>query len=151
MKPVYICPHIADTTAYIGAPTSENDPAFYCPDCAVQRIAELVETLKPAAVYRLLFVEVQHAREITKAIQTFTFKLKHSHPERSLVRNRTQCVGRYIYNAAGLGTSKQERFRRYNVPDADWRPRRIGIPCEIEPKSLSSFSGVEAYNRTVTA
>ena len=95
----------------------------------------------------MMFVEPQHATAITHAMQNFTFKLRQTNPERSLVRNRTQCVARYIYNAAGLGHSLQPRFRRYNVPDADWRPRRIGIPCEIEKRSLSSFSGVEAYNR----
>jgi len=146
-----MCAHIVDeTTPCVGLPDENNNPAFYCPACTVQRVAELVLTLKPAAVYRMMYVEPQHATAITHAMQNFTFKLRQTNPERSLVRNRTQCVARYIYNAAGLGHSLQSRFRRYNVPDADWRPRRIGIPCEIEKKSLSSFSGVEVFNRVVT-
>ena len=147
-----MCAHIVDeTTPCAGLPNDNNEPAFYCVSCTVERVTELVETMKPAAVFRLIYVEPQHVPAIVRAMQIFTIALKKSNPERSLVRNRVQCTARYLWNAAGLGHSKQERFRRYNVPDADWRPRRIGIPCEIEKKSLSSYSDVVAYNRTVTA
>jgi hypothetical protein len=152
LKPVYICPHIVDeTTAYVGIPTISNDPAFLCPDCGAERIAELAETMQPADIFRLLFVEKQHAPEITKAIQRFTIVLKQSDPSNTLTKNRAQTVARYICNAHGLGTSKQERFVRLRYGQDDGIPsykRKLEHYRRAqEPKSLSSFSGVEAYNR----
>ena len=150
--PILCEQHYPTPGPYAGLPNSHNKPAFYCVSCTVERVAKLVETMKPAAVFRLMYVEPQHVPAIVRAMQIFTIALKKSNPERSLVRNRVPSLSRYLWEYfAGLGHSKQERFRRYNVPDADWRPRRIGIPCEIEKKSLSSYSDVVAYNRTVTA
>ena len=111
-------------------------------------------TLKPAAVYRMMFIEPQHATAITHAMQNFTFKLRQTNPERSLVRNRTQCVARYIYNAAGLGHSLQPRFQRYRVNQDDNRGpsyrRSVIVPRLVEPKSLSAYGRqgeFVAYNR----
>ena len=148
-----MCAHIVDeTTPCAGLPNDNNEPAFYCVSCTVERVAELVETMKPAAVFRLMYVEPQHVPAIVRAMQVFTIALKKSNPERSLVRNRVQCAARYLWNAAGLGHSKQERFRRYGFDDGrgpSYRRTKF-IPCVVEKTALSNYGRqgeYEAYNR----
>jgi hypothetical protein len=148
-----LCEHITETTPYAGLPDNNNNPAYLCAQCFTSRVAKLVETMKPAAVFRLIYVEPQHVPAIVRAMQIFTIALKKSNPERSLVRNRVQCTARYLWNAAGLGHSKQERFTRYFNRDDNGPPsyRRHKIIMPItEPKSLSSYGRqgeYEAYNR----
>ena len=150
-----LCPHITDdTTPFAGLPDANNEPRFYCPACLIQRIAVLVQTLNPVSVFRLMHVPQEHAQAITRAMMSYTLVLKQSQPTQSLVRNRCQCVARYIANAAGLGSSKQERFQRYKFGQDDKRgpsyTRTVVVPRLREPKSLSSASHVEVWNRTVT-
>ncbi len=151
-----ICDHItSDEVPYAGLPDANSQPRYYCPACLLQTIVVLVQTLKPVAVFRLMQIEKQFAREITQAMRTFTYQLKRSNSPDSLSRNRVQCVARYIANAAGLGTSKQERFQRYRVGQDDGVPsyKRTLKHYERakEPRSLSSFSDVIAFNKRVTA
>ena len=150
-----LCPHITDdTTPFAGLPDANSQPRYYCATCTVERVAALTAILQPAAIFRMMFIEPKFAPEITAAMRAFTYELKQSNPSNSLVRNRVQCVARYISNAAGLGHSKQERFQRYRFNQEDHRgpsyKRTQIIPRLREPKSLSSASHVEVWNRTVT-
>jgi hypothetical protein len=150
-----LCPHITDnTTPFAGLPDANNNPRFYCSLCTVERVTALTAIMQPAAIFRMMFIEQQHAREITAAMRAFTYELKQSNPSNSLVRNRVQCVARYFANAAGLGTSKQERFQRYRFGQDDggppsWKRSNI-VPRIVEPKSLSSFSDAIAVNKRMT-
>ena len=146
-----LCPHITDdTTPFAGLPDANGQPRYYCATCAVERVAALTAIMQPAAIFRLMYVEPKFAPEITAAMRAFTYELKQSNPSNSLVRNRVQCVARYIANAAGLGHSKQERFVRYRVNQDDGRGpsyrRTQIIPRLVEPKSLSSYSDVVVFN-----
>jgi hypothetical protein len=151
-----LCPHIVDdNTPFAGMPDANNKPRFYCPACLIQRIAVLVQTLNPVSVFRRMHVPQEHAQAITRAMMSYTLALKQSQPTQSLIRNRTQCVARYIANSAGLGRSKQERFQRYKFNQDDNRgpsyKRTQIIPRLREPKSLSKYSDVVAFNRVEVA
>ncbi len=154
LNPVYICSHINDAApAYIGIPTANSEPAFYCPDCGVQRIATMTETMKPAEIFRLLYVEKQHAQAIVNALREMTLAMRTAHPVNSLVRNRAQSVARYIANGYGAGTSNQPRYMRLRYGQDDGRGAPVlktRLPRLIEPKSLSGYNDVVAYNRQVT-
>jgi len=155
LNAVTLCSHIADeTTPFAGLPDANGQPRYYCATCTVERVAALTVIMQPAPIFRMMFVEPRFAGAITAAMRAFTYGLKKANPSNSLVRNRVQCVARYIANAAGLGSSKQERFQRYRIGQDDgghpWK-RRLGQEVRIkEPRSLSSFSDVVVFNR-VTA
>ena len=52
-----LCEHITESGPFIGIPTVDNEAAYLCPSCGAARIAELTQTMKPAEIFHLLYVE----------------------------------------------------------------------------------------------
>jgi hypothetical protein len=148
-----LCEHITESGPFIGIPTANNEAAYLCPSCGAKRIAKLAEITRPVDLFHLLYVEKQHAQAIVNALREMTLAMRTAHPVNSLVRNRAASVARYIANGYGAGTSNQPRYMRLRYGQDDGRGAPVlktRLPRLIEPKSLSNYNDVVAYNRQVT-
>lgn len=149
-----LCSHLSEAAPYIGISVNGN-PAYLCLPCACTEIATLAETLHPRAISRLLHCPAEHARVFVSALVAY----KNEHPKSDENRrawNRINSVARYVANQHGIGTSKQPRFVRLRYGFDDGRGpsyrRKVIVPRIVEPKSLSSYSDVVAFNHVeVTA
>ena len=148
-----LCDHVTESGPFIGIPTVDNEAAYLCPSCGAKRIAKLAEITRPVDLFHLLYVEKQHAQAIVNALREMTLAMRTAHPVNSLVRNRAASVARYIANGYGAGTSNQPRYMRLRYGQDDGRGAPVlktRLPRLIEPKSLSGYNDVVAYNRQVT-
>lgn len=140
-----LCPHLEQTPelAYAGI-AIDDVPHLACPSCFTNSCLELLrQELTPLEVSKLAHVPAEHLEPITLAMHRARVDLRECD---SRISNRINTCKQHIWKQA---TKQKEQPRRYGFDDGrgpSYRRHKIVMPI-TEPKSLSSFSGVEVYNR----
>ena len=118
-------------------------PLLLCAACLVDRVALLLYEQSASEVAKLVHVEPEHVEAVTFALHGRRLKERDQR-----LSNRVNSCKQYIFRK--FAKPKPRYFNRDDGGPASHR-RRVIVPCEVEPKSLSSFADVVAYNRTATA
>jgi hypothetical protein len=141
-----ICEHVTETAPYAGL-MIDNAAHWLCPACLVDHCIKLLDSMKmtPSQVANLVHVEPENLEAITLALHQARVSLRTINSHLSNQVNQTK---QKIYKA----THTTPKFR---VNENDGGPpsykRTVIVPRVVEPKSLSSYNGVEVWNRMVTA
>jgi|HubBroStandDraft_6_1064221.scaffolds.fasta_scaffold173560_2 hypothetical protein len=129
-----LCSHITaapDSTHWAVISLNNINFEYLCAACYANKSERLVETISPAKIARLSFVEGEHVHAICAELSKASMGARGSEMR---VKNRLNLLRKHIWNKFAV--------RRFGFTDPEWKPCHIGAPCVREPSSLSTYSGI---------